>query len=761
MKAISCIGCIAVMLLSLLWSCDQKKEKVKEDRFLLHTSRVGHYKMVALLDSLDKEADPKLNYHMNKERASYYQQQARNASEVGQHINMTFQYALQLMYAAEVDQAIQVLESLLQQYNIKKEVVPENLKPLVEYLGIAYLRKGELDNCVVNHVSTSCIVPLHTSAHHIIPTGSEKAKSIFTSLLQQYPNDAALKYWLNLAHMTLGEYPGEVPRAYHIPQDIFEKDEFPFFINRATDLHIDVNGIAGGVVMDDFNNDGRYDLMVSSYYYGDPIQLFLQTESGFKESSIEAGLTGITGGLHLMLTDYNNDGHSDVWIMRGGWLGNGGKLPNSLLQNNGDGTFSDVTLETQLLSFNPSQSSVWADFNNDGWLDVFVANESGQFVDANGQGGLRTSPVSNPSQLFLNQQDGTFTEVGEAWNADIVGFIKGVAMADYDGDGWVDLYLSRLDGPNLLLHNEEGKSFVNVAKEAGVTAPLASFPCAFWDINNDGWEDLFVGGYDVNTLHTSPAGMIAEYTGDGEVTSTPKVYLNNGNGTFNEMSKQIGLHKSLYAMGLNYGDLDNDGWLDLYVGTGTPNLNAITPNRMFLNKKGTSFEEVSNAGFAHIQKGHGVSFGDLDNDGDQDIYAVMGGAYEGDYAQNILLENPGQGNHWLRLELQGTKSNRPAIGARVKVTVQSEEANNRSIWQTVSNGASFGSNSLPLEIGLGKASSIEVIQVFWPSGKVSKYAKPIDMDNTYSIREGDDTLTKVELPKIKWPIPQGHGPHQH
>lgn len=741
------------LMLSSCWLASCEKSKQNETvSFSQEEMQLSHNKMVRLLDSLDNTANPRVNYHMNSERAAYYKQLVSEAKEPSKHVELSFQYALQLMYAAKIDQSIAVLTALLEQYNINPYAVKPNLRPLIEYLGIAYLRKGELDNCVVNHVSTSCIVPLDETAYHQLSEGSKNAVQLFTTLLQQYPNEESYSYWLNLAYMTLGEYPHRVPTAYRVPSDLFAPDSFPAFTNSATDLAIDVNSIAGGVVMEDFNGDGRFDLMVSSYHYGDPIHLFMQTATGFTDQSDAAGLTGITGGLHLMPTDYNNDGHTDVWVMRGGWLGNGGKLPNSLLHNQGDGTFKDVTHLTGLLSMQPTQTSVWADFNNDGWLDLFIGNESGQFIDANGQGALQTTQVSNPCQLFMNSGDGTFSEVSAAWNADIVGFIKGVALGDYNNDGWMDVYVSRLDGNNLLLRNEKGQSFSNQAEIAGVQAPLQSFPCTFWDVNNDGWDDIFVAGYDVNQLHTSPAGLLAEFTKEGTVTSQPKLYINQKDGTFKDQTVAYALNKSLFAMGLNFGDIDNDGWLDLYVGTGTPNLNSITPNRMFRNNSGKRFEEVSNAGFAHIQKGHGISFGDIDNDGDQDIYAVMGGAYEGDFAQNVLFENPGNTNAWIRLTLQGTNSNRLAIGAKVEVVVRNKLNEVQSIWRTVSSGASFGANSLPLEIGLGQAQAIEQIKITWPSGDVKTYLGPIALRQSYRLYEDSKQVEVKPLPVSDWQV---------
>ncbi len=189
-------------------------------------------------------------------------------------------------------------------------------------------------------------------------------------------------------------------------------------------------------------------------------------------------------------------------------------------------------------------------------------------------------------------------------------------------------------------------------------------------------------------------------------------------------------------MGSNYGDLDSDGWLDIYLGTGNPELSTLLPNRAFRNVDGRFFQDVTtSAGFGHLQKGHGVSFGDLDNDGDQDIYHVVGGAYEGDRFRNALFQNPGHGNHWIALKLEGVKSNRPGIGARIKVVVRTQ-AGERSIHRTVRSGGSFGASPLRQEIGLGAASRIERIEIQWPSGGAPQVVAPVEMDRYYTVREG-------------------------
>ena len=209
--------------------------------------------------------------------------------------------------------------------------------------------------------------------------------------------------------------------------------------------------------------------------------------------------------------------------------------------------------------------------------------------------------------------------------------------------------------------------------------------------------------------------------------------------------KRLRVDKIMWAMGSNYGDLDNDGWLDFYVGTGDPDFRAIIPNRMFRNAQGEFFQDVTaSGGFGQIQKGHGVAFGDIDADGDQDIYQVLGGAYEGDTFQNALFVNPGHGNSWVTLRLRGVTSNRFAIGARIRMTVATPTGD-REIYATVSSGGSFGGSSLQQEIGLGQGTVIRTLAITWPvTGNTDVYAD-LDVNGVYQIREGDPTPTPVTL----------------
>jgi hypothetical protein len=286
--------------------------------------------------------------------------------------------------------------------------------------------------------------------------------------------------------------------------------------------------------------------------------------------------------------------------------------------------------------------------------------------------------------------------------------------------------------------------FTNVAATAGVTAPRASFGAFFFDYDNDGWLDLFVAGYGKRSTDGLPVveDVAADYLGlpnDGE---TGRLY-HNERGTFRDVTPAAHLAKVVPAMGLNFGDLDNDGWLDFYLGTGTPDLGMLVPNRMFRNDEGHTFQDVTTAGnFGHLQKGHAVCFGDVDDDGDQDVFEEMGGAVLADKARSMLYANPGSANAWLSLELEGARSNRRGMGARIKV-VLGAGSGTRAIYRTVGSGGSFGASPLRQEIGLGSAAAITRVEIEWPATGETQTIEGLQPRHRYHVREGEARATQV------------------
>ena len=263
-----------------------------------------------------------------------------------------------------------------------------------------------------------------------------------------------------------------------------------------------------------------------------------------------------------------------------------------------------------------------------------------------------------------------------------------------------------------------------------------------------GREDLFVAGYGSARGIPTVEDVAGDYLGTPTDADRDRLYRNRGDGTFEDVTKAAGLYRVLGAMALNFGDLDNDGWLDFYTGTGTPDLGMLVPNRMFRNDGGKRFQDVTTAGnFGHLQKGHAIAFGDYDNDGDQDVVEQMGGAYLGDTARTTLYRNPGPPGRSIGIELEGVRSNRRGVGARLELLVETA-AGRRSIHRTVTSGGSFGGNPMRQEIGLGEAARIAWLEVRWPATGQKQRVTGLEPGRRYLVREGQPKAEEVVWPGL-------------
>jgi len=737
------LNCCILLLVIIISACGSGKENSSSN------ADPSNQYMVDLLAERHSVVNPlDMQYYYNSKRAATYDSLRRRQSPGSPDYSfLTYWYSRELLNSGLTEKAIEEIQEL-QTLADEGEVEMEDQEKSFfnRLLAVAYLRLGEQENCIINHSSASCIIPITADGIHTITRGSETAIEIIEPLLEETPNDLELQWLLNIAYQTLGKYPDEVPGKFRIPLDAFQ-DNSSGVIDRFEDvapmLGVATRGLAGGSITEDFNNDGYIDILVTSsgFTSSDQMRIYINDgQGGFDDMTEEAGLKGLVGGLNSVQTDYNNDGYADIFVLRGGWFGKWGKHPNSLLRNNGDGTFTDVTKEAGILSFNPTQTCVWADFNNDGWLDLFIGNETN--VNQNSGEQISRDDI-HQAEFYLNKKDGTFANIAQSIGFSFTKFIKGATAIDANNDGLQDLFLSILGEPNKMMINKGNMQFEDRTQSAGVFEPIISFPVGSFDYNNDGYEDLVISGYSSsnNTLAFETA---FEFMGNNARAALPKIYRNNGNGTFSDVTKQLKMDKTIYGMGFNYGDLDNDGYLDIYFGTGDPSFESIIPNRMFRNVNGEYFEEVSfSGGFSNIQKGHGISWSDLDNDGDQDIYITMGGAHEGDIYQNQLLVNPSEGKNWINIKLTGTQGNKKAIGAKVHLRTSSRQ----NIYRTVTSGASFGGNSLDLEIGIGTAEQIDVIEVQWPSETSPQTFKNISANQHIEIIEGQDNFSKREIIK--------------
>jgi hypothetical protein len=704
----------------------------------------GTKKMAELLQKIYRENDWKSDPNKPAERVVYYRFLLTKDLKPNDEVLVRKTLASELLRAGDSEGAVNALLELRKVCMEKAiPVPPEGEREITSLLAISYLRLGEQENCAQMHGQRSCIFPIKGSGIHSLQRGAEGAVREYTALLNQDPHDALARWLLNVAYMQLGRYPRDVPAQWLVPEKLFNSDAaMPEFPDVAMFAGLDVTGHSGGVIMEDFDGDGLLDIMISSSGPLDQMHFFHNNGDGtFSDRTREAGLAGEMGGLNIVSTDYNNDGHPDVLVLRGGWWGKYGEYPMSLLRNNGNGTFDDVTEAAGLMSLHPTQTAAWADYDNDGWLDLFVGHETDK---------TRGFDDAQPSQLFHNNHDGTFTEVGAANGLASLGYVKGVAWGDFNNDGRPDLYVSvkggrnhlfRNDGPQDAKHPDPAKwKFTDVTKQAGVDQQKDSFATWFFDFDNDGWPDIFSAGYYADSMEDVGAFEL----GLPYRAETPRLYRNNHDGTFTDVSKQMHLDRAILAMGANFGDLDNDGWLDIYLGDGETAYEALLPNRMFRNNAGKDFQDVTTAGgFGHLQKGHGIAFGDLENNGSEDVFEEMGGAFPGDTYQSVLYQNPLRGNDWVTLELEGVKTNRAAFGARICVTASGPEGTRR-IYRTVGYGSSFGGNPWRQHIGLGKHARIDQIEVKWPTSGRAERFEHVRPNQSYRLREGEDKPVAVE-----------------
>jgi len=706
----------------------------------------GTARMAARLDELVRATDPSRNRFANSERVAYLRQAIEAARLPAQRIALTSNLADELLKINRIDEAIALATPLLQMAERGDPDAPP-LEEARDFLALCHMRRGEQENCIARHNVSSCLLPIRAGVHER-QEGSREAMRRFTDILRHTPDDLGARWLLNIAAMTVGEYPAGVPEAQRIPPGLFEPEaRVGRFRDVAPAAGIVIRAHAGGAIMEDFDGDGLLDLLASSMGLRDPLRLYHNDGNGrFTEIGAAAGLSGEVGGLNMVQADYDNDGDTDVLLLRGGWMQAGGRYPNSLLRNNGDGTFSDVTEAAGILSFHPTQTAAWGDYDGDGRLDLAIGNES-----------IAGDP--HPTELYSNNGDGTFSDrSAELGDADL-GYVKAVIWGDVNNDGRPDLYLSILNGDNRLLRNDgpreragpagEHWRFTDIAAAAGVRQPRDSFPSWFWDYDNDGWLDILAAGYRITDL----GDVVAMHLGRPTRTELPRLYRNNGDGTFTDATHAMRLDRLALPMGCNLGDLDNDGWMDAYFGTGEPSLRGLIPNRMFRNDAGRGFQEVTtSADVGHLQKGHGVAFGDIDNDGDQDIFEEMGGWYEADVAYSVLYLNPGHCNRFITLRLEGRKGNRSAIGARIRVRVTGA-GGTRDIHLLAGSGGSFGGNSLQQEIGLGRAAAIEEVEVVWPLPGGRQRYTGLKPDRVYRLVEGEASAVEMPARRFGFPAP--------
>jgi hypothetical protein len=525
-------------------------------------------------------------------------------------------------------------------------------------------------------------------------------------------------------------------------ENVIQSSKIKFTLRNSVSPHrYTFETMVGGLALFDYNNDGLLDIFftngaaIPSLEKADPTQwnrLFRNNGDGtFTDVTQKAGLEGIGYSMGVAAGDYDNDGFVDLYVT--------GLNRNQLFHNNGDGTFTDATAKAGVAGVVPKLGKAWSvaagwfDYNNDGLLDLFVVNylnysiATAKLCVQEGHPAY-CSPVDflgTPNILYRNNGDGTFTDVSEQSHISrYVGKGMGLAIADYDNDGFADIFVSNDTFENYLLHNQGDGTFQNVALAAGTAYnafgnPIAGMGADFRDIDNDGKPDIF------------EAAMFGE--------GFP-LYRNLGDGQFQDVTASSGLAvltSRSTAWGVGVFDFDNDGYKDLFTANADILDNSMIlahrpfplPDRIFRNKGGLTFEDLSTKAGSSFQvpaAHRGAAFGDLNNDGNVDVVvSVLNGPPE------IWMNRSKEQNHWILLKLVGTKSNRDGLGTKIKLTTSRGTQYN----QASTAGSYNSSNDKRVHFGLGSAARIDTIELTWPSGTRQVF-KNVKADQVLTVTEG-------------------------
>ena len=525
-------------------------------------------------------------------------------------------------------------------------------------------------------------------------------------------------------------------------ENVIKASKIKFILkNSVSPQRYSIETMTGGVAVFDYNNDGFLDIFftngaaIPSLEKSDPSyynRLFRNNGDGtFTDVTESAGLKGKGYSMGVAAGDYDNDGFVDLYVT--------GVNYNQLFHNNGDGTFTDVTAKASVSGIIPESGKAWSitagwfDYNNDGLLDLFVVNYLDYDIHTAAlcnQDGVPAYCSPNGFQgthniLYRNNGDGTFTDVSaQSHISQYIGKGMGVAFADYDDDGFTDIFVSNDTFQNFLLHNNGDGTFTDVALEAGVAftgngKTVAGMGADFRDLDNDGKPEIF---------HTAMFG------------DTFPLYRNLGGGQFEDATSRAGLTtltSRFTAWGTGAFDFDNDGRKDLFAATSDilDNADAVVhrpyalPNLLLRNKGNLTFEDVSataGAAFSVPAAHRGTAFGDFNNDGKIDIVVtVLNGPPE------LLMNRTRDQNHWIILKLVGVKSNRDGLGTKVKISTSHGDQYNEATTAVGYNSSS----DKRVHFGLGDATVIDKIELAWPSG-VKQILNNVKADQILTVTEG-------------------------
>jgi len=539
------------------------------------------------------------------------------------------------------------------------------------------------------------------------------------------PSDVRYRWMLRTLTLHAGQLESKIPEEFRLK--VPPGDRATFQLRDITKTcGAERMALGRGASWGDFDNDGREDILVGAERA--PFCLFRNRgDGGFENVADRVGLHDPVGlGCYAaQFIDYDNDGFQDVFMTSNGW-GGGGRL--FLFHNEGGTHFMDVTASAGLDAPVNAFGASWADYDNDGRADLAVA---AGIVDPEGGDRIR---------LYHNEGNGRFREVGEQAGLTQKARWISLCWGDYDGDGRQDLLAASFDQGPFLFRNLGDGRFEDVSAKTGIRMQTQAYTPEFFDFDNDGNLDIFVSTYP-STAQKVEDMIDAHLSGVAPNPQRQILFRNNGDGTFRNISDEAGITGWYGGMSSQVGDLDNDGFDEIIIGTGNPALDWTEPKPLFHNNGKGQFTDIAqSAGLIHFGMLHGTALADYDNSGNLSMFGSFGGFYWGTRESTKLYKNMGSGNSALEIRLVGTRSNRDAIGAKVSAI-----ASKRKIHKWVNGGNGFGvANSKIVHLGLGGERKVDQLEILWPSGLRQSF-RNVPVGQRVEIVEGKDPRQLVKF----------------
>jgi hypothetical protein len=606
------------------------------------------------------------------------------------------------------------------------------------WMALTNMRLAENENCLPMLLSdpmpvhegmpdSSRMCALPVTAFHQKAQYAQSAADLFEKLLDRYDSGNRLYQWLlNFNYMTIGKFPDGVPRKYLIDSEFIRcfygdatgatRAQFAdiAFEEEAKTLGVSTFHPGRGVAVEDFDGDGYLDIVTGGSF--GPVHLYKNDQGRrFIDITEQSGLAGVSQVFAIVPADYDNDGFVDLFICR--------PFDHYVLyRNKGNGTFEDVTRASGLLdTWDPGSLAVtwipsFTDVNNDGKLDLFLSQWAFKLP-------LVTNVMARPrmdSALFI-QENGKFVNRTKEYGLEPLlhdYYYIGSTFGDYDRDGYPDLFLSSpLRNSSVLLHNIGGKRFEETSL---IHSTASGFTASFLDVNHDGLLDIFQAGFgDAKTAVEQV--VFGEHTNDYR-SGHSAIFLQTPDGKFETHEEYFDMPMS--TMGATFGDINNDGCYDFYLGKGDPEPWFVLPNLMFVGRSdGTQCTgKLTNIsmlyGLGNIQKGHGVVFFDFNNDGKQDLYSALGGMWPGDaWTSQMFVNKSSNSNTWIKIRLRGRKTNYYGMGATIRVRGRNAKGQEIIRYSQMDNKTGFGGAPLLAHIGMMDADKVEGIDVTWPASR--------------------------------------------